>query len=94
MSEPSDKFPVPLEETKDAIDEAIKCADSTKQLGEDSPVLVSKSLDSVHLQYSNNTKVRLLLRRRLALGAGDEDGAGYGVGARGAYRRRFRRVDG
>ncbi len=37
--------------------------------------------------------VRVLLRRRLALGARGEDGAGHGPGERRPYRRRVRRLE-
>ena len=38
-------------------------------------------------------QVRLLLRRRLALGAGDQDGAGHGADAGRPHRRRLRRLE-
>ena len=38
-------------------------------------------------------EVRLLLRRRLALGAGGADGATHGAQARRPYQRRFRRLE-
>ena len=43
--------------------------------------------------FPDRQQVRLLLRRRLALGAGDQDGAGHGPDAGRPFRGRLRRLE-